>query len=285
MIRKILAPIRADGEAENVLAHASVIARRFDAHIEALYCRPRPQDLMPFGVPIPGLLRDQIIGSATEVANAEETRLRGEFDQLVARLGLTQTDDPNAAGGTIHWREAQGKQVDVIKSHGRLADLIVVAKPDRDRNLGANTLKSALFHTGRPVLMCPRRPLPPTVLGENIALAWNGSTEAARAVALNLDLIQKASSLVVLTIGHEESHGATAEDLLAYLAARGVSATLERMPAADNAGAALLRAAQNAGRDLVLMGAYGDSHERETLFGGNTQTVVDSTAMPIVLVH
>ena len=45
--------------------------------------------------------------------------------------------------------------MDVIKRHGRLADLVAVAKPDRDRNLGVNTLKSALFNTGRPVLLCP----------------------------------------------------------------------------------------------------------------------------------
>jgi nucleotide-binding universal stress UspA family protein len=33
------------------------------------------------------------------------------------------------------------------------------------------------------------------------------------------------------------------------------------------------------------MGAYGHSHERETLFGGNTQTVVDHAEIPVLLAH
>jgi nucleotide-binding universal stress UspA family protein len=36
---------------------------------------------------------------------------------------------------------------------------------------------------------------------------------------------------------------------------------------------------------MLIMGAYGESHERETLFGGNTQTVVDRAELPVVLVH
>jgi nucleotide-binding universal stress UspA family protein len=35
----------------------------------------------------------------------------------------------------------------------------------------------------------------------------------------------------------------------------------------------------------MVMGAYGDSHEKETIFGGNTQYIVDNANMPVVLVH
>ena len=37
--------------------------------------------------------------------------------------------------------------------------------------------------------------------------------------------------------------------------------------------------------DMLVMGAYGHSHERETLFGGNTQAVVDKAEMPVVMAH
>ena len=39
------------------------------------------------------------------------------------------------------------------------------------------------------------------------------------------------------------------------------------------------------GADLLVMGAYHDSYERETIFGGNTQAVVDEATIPVVLVH
>ncbi len=62
-----------------------------------------------------------------------------------ARLGLDliETGIPPRDRPSAERCEEQGKQVDVIKRHRRLAGLVVVAKPDRDRNLGVNTLKAA----------------------------------------------------------------------------------------------------------------------------------------------
>ena len=284
VIRKILVPIRGDGKGENTLAHAAVLAHRFGAHVEAVHSRPRPEDMLPYGIPVPGFLRDEIVKSAAEVANAEEAKLRADFDRWAAGLGLPQRVGSDARAPTVSWREAEGKQVDVIKTHGRLADLIVVAKPDRDRNLGANTLKSALFHTGRPVLMCPATDAAPEVLGACVAIAWNGSAEVARAVALTIDLIQAAAQVVVLS-GGEEIHGASAEELLNYLALRGVEARLERVAAGGRIGDTLLAASAGAGADMMIMGAYRNSHEHETIFGGNTQAVVDRAMMPVAFVH
>lgn len=283
MLREILVPIRGDGKGENVLAHAAVLARRFTAHISAVHCRPRPADMLPFGIPVPGYLRDEIVKSASSVANAEEAKLRAEFDGWVRTLGLTPAEGPDGAA-TVSWEEAEGKQVDVIKTHGRLADLIAVAKPDRDRNLGANTLKSALFHTGRPVLMCPPRSDRPNSLGSRVSIAWNGSTEVARAVALTLDLIQAADEVIVLS-GGDEIHGATADDLMAYLNRRNIYPRLVRFERSARNGEMLLSKTVEAGADLMIMGAYRNSHEHETLFGGNTQQIVDTTNIPVVLVH
>jgi nucleotide-binding universal stress UspA family protein len=172
----------------------------------------------------------------------------------------------------------------VIKSHGRLADLVAVAKPDRDRNLGVNTLKAALFHTGRPVMVCPPGQAPAT-LGERIAIAWNGSSQAARAVALALPLIQAAKEVIVLD-GGAKDHGASGEELLRYMAIRGVKARREPIHADDDPGATILAAAVGvAGADLLVMGAYSHSREHESVFGGATQHVVDYATMPVVMVH
>jgi nucleotide-binding universal stress UspA family protein len=46
-----------------------------------------------------------------------------------------------------------------------------------------------------------------------------------------------------------------------------------------------LRNTTDLGASLLVMGAYGQSHERETLFGGNTQVVVDTAEVPVVLAH
>lgn len=290
MIQKIFMPIRGDGKSENVMRHAIAVARRFNAHVVAAYCRPRPEDMLPFGVPVPAFMRDQVTEQSKGLADAEAEKLRAEFDALVSDIGVALVSDAaeGAAASTasVSWMEAEGKQIDVIKRYGRLSDLIVVAKPDRDRNLGANTLKTALFNTARPVLMCPPAETVPAALGERIAFAWDGSLEATRALALNNDLFLAAKDVVVMSALDESAPAEhRAEACAAFLVQRGVAARPHRVELGASIGDALLREAAALGADVVVMGAYGDSHEAETFFGGVTQTVVDGAQMPVILAH
>jgi nucleotide-binding universal stress UspA family protein len=285
-IAKILVPIRGDGKGENVLAHAAAVAKRHNGHIEAVHCRTRPDDLMPYGVVVTQRLREQMARHAKEVADTEEAELRRLFEALVDRLGLELVREgvPPRERPSASWWEEEGKQMDVIKSHGRLADLVAVAKPDRDRGLGFNTLKAGLFYTGRPVMICPPAKTPPESLGRRIAIAWNGSAEAARAVALALPLIQAAEEVVVLD-GGAGDHGARGDELLRYLGIRGVEARREAIDGGDSPGRVILAKAGEVGADLVVMGAYSRSREYEAVFGGATQHVVDNCAIPVVMVH
>ena len=284
MIRKILIPVRGDGKGDNVLAHAAALAHRFKALVKITHCRARPEDLMPFGVPIPAFLKKQILEQASGVADQEEVILKAEIFALAEMLKLRMTEEPTGKSASASWVEEPGRQIDVIKRHGRLADIICVAKPDVDRNLGTNSLKAALFHTGRPVIMCPHNDDVTDELGKCIAIAWNGSIEAARAVALSLPLIEHAENITILTTGREAS-GASTDDLVSYLHLRGIDSTVNRFEPKRVVGMDLLKHAKEAGANLLIMGAYGDSHEKETMFGGNTQYVVDNAEMPVILVH
>ncbi|MCL5776726.1 universal stress protein [Limibaculum sp. FT325] len=284
-VKKILVPVRGDGKGENVLAHAAAIARHHHAHVEVLHCRARPADMIPYGVVVPAALREQIKSHAVEIANAEEAALKASFTALLPKLGLAHTDGTNGHdGATASWHEEQGKMADAIRPWGRLADLIVVAKPDRDRNLGTNTLRAALYHCGRPVMMVPARAEVPAALCRRIAIAWNGSMEASRAVALSLDLLREADMVTILDGG--SPHGASSgAELQRYLGFNGVTSQIRAIKAGDEPGATILREAAASGADTLVMGAYSHSREHETVFGGATQHVVDHTTMPVVMVH
>jgi nucleotide-binding universal stress UspA family protein len=284
MLSKILVPVRGDGMKEAVVAHAAALAKQHNAHVVVAHCRTNPEEFSPFSRHLPGFARDTFVKQAQELADQEEVKLRGELHALAEKLGLSETDEPQGDTATVAFIEEFGSMADVIKHHGRLADLIVVAKPNRDRNLGTNSLKSGLFRTGRPVLMCPPSKDVPADLGAHLAIGWNGSLEAARSVALTLDLAKKAETVTILSGGKGEPHGATTEELIDYSALRGIKATSVQFDD-RNPGAALLHKTVEAGANLLVMGAYGHSHERETLFGGNTQTVVDKAEIPVVLVH
>ena len=284
MIRKIVMPVRGDGKGDNVFAHAAVLAARYKAHIAVTHCRPRAEDLMPYGVAIPAAMRKLLITQSADVADQVEQGMREELATLAAKFGVKMADSALVEQASAEWIEEQGRQVDIIKRHGRLADLICVAKPDVDRNLGSNTLKAALFNTGRPVMMCPSRDIPPEVLCDKVAIAWNGSTEASRAVAATTGILEKASEVTILSAGIEVN-GADSDNLLSYLSARGVSANVQRFKASGKVGKELLNRSHDINADTLIMGAYSNSHERETFFGGNTQHVVDNAEIPVVLVH
>jgi len=69
------------------------------------------------------------------------------------------------------------------------------------------------------------------------------------------------------------------------LEARGVNVLVERFENEKHIGAELLERSKSANVDTLLMGAYSNSHETETILGGTSQYVVDNADFPIILVH
>lgn len=284
MIRRIVIPVRGDGKGDNVFAHATCLAKRFNAHVLVTHCRPRAEDLMPFGVPIPAALKKLVQEQSMGVADQVEDSMRDELTALAATLGIEMVEQAIPNQASVSWLEEQGRQVDVIKRHGRVADLICVAKPDISRNLGSNTLKTALFNTGRPVMMCPPSASPPTTLCEKIGIAWNGSAEISRAVSCTTNVLDQAQEVVVFSSGVEVS-GASSASLAEYLEARGITVRIERFENNLPVGDELLARSKLADVDTLLMGAYSRSHEAETILGGTTKHIVDNAEIPVILVH
>lgn len=284
MLARLLVPVRGDGMGETTLSVAAALAKRHNSHIVVAHCRAQPEDMVPYSTLLPKFARETIVAQAAELADQEEAALRQSLHEAAGRLALAETARPDGTAATVEFLEVFERMSHVIRHYGRLADVIVTAKPDRDRNLGTNALKSALFQTGRPVLMCPQGLTVEDDFAQHVTVAWNGSLEAARAVAVTTDFARAADRVTILAAGSGEPHGATAEELLEYYRLRGVTAEIHRFEA-RKPGAALLEKTSELGAGLLIMGAYGHSHERETLFGGNTQTVVDTAGIPVVLAH
>ena len=96
--------------------------------------------------------------------------------------------------------------------------------------------------------------------------------------------MKSAKTVTILTTDAADvSNGA--EELQSYLAYHGIEAKIAHASGSRTVAKDLLATSRELGADLMIMGAYGDSHERETIFGGNTQYVVDHAEMPVILVH
>ena len=130
-------------------------------------------------------------------------------------------------------------------------------------------------------------PSPPRQIATNVLIAWNCSTEQARAIALAMPLLQKADRVTVLTvIGGTGVPGPSAEQLIRYLQRNGIVAEPLRVELdGRSTGKAILATAQSLGCDLLIKGAYTQSRLRQMIFGGATQHVLANGALPVLLAN
>src|SRR5450830_289919 len=146
-------------------------------------------------------------------------------------------------------------------------------------------IESGLFGSGRPILLSPPSPL--RQIATNVLIAWNCSTEQARATALAMPLLQKADRVTFLTVtGGTAVPGPSAEQLIRYLQRNGIAAKpLIVELARRNTGEAILATAKTLGCDLLIKGAYTQSRLRQMIFGGATRHVLANAALPVLLAH
>jgi nucleotide-binding universal stress UspA family protein len=193
------------------------------------------------------------------------------------------------ANAPLHHASASFKQIVgihdyVIAGEGRLSDLIVLGAHDAN---GYDVLTPALFDTGRPVLI-----LPPKKnwqwQDKTIALAWDGSLPAARALYNALPLIGKVEKLYVLCgrEADEELDPEAEKGVQIYLQTHGLAAQIIRVTRGDlSLPESLLARAKDLKADMLIMGAYGHSQFREMVLGGVTEFMLKQADIPLLLSH
>jgi nucleotide-binding universal stress UspA family protein len=123
---------------------------------------------------------------------------------------------------------------------------------------------------------------------DHIAVAWDCSRVAARALNDALRLLPAGGRVSILTLGDEkvlardDVAGALAQSLVlrGYQAAA-IQATLKGRPI----GEALQDEATATGAQLLVMGGFGHSRLRDFILGGATKGVFDDLRMPVLLAH
>jgi len=191
---------------------------------------------------------------------------------------------PGHNGPSASWREEDGRQNAVVGMIGRVYDLIVVEQPEKLASIAEATLEDALFESGRPVLMVPKRSLP--TLGEIVAIAWNGSTETAVTVAMGMPFLKQAKHVVVVAVGpqHMPEPGPEGEELARTLEQHGIDVSLRTAYGRQKAqGESFLKEAMEAGADLLLKGAYTQSRIRQMIFGGGTRHIIMEAKIPVLM--
>ena len=147
------------------------------------------------------------------------------------------------------------------------------------------TLEAGLFESGRPVLIAPPGPRPQ--MGTNVLIAWNCSTEQARATPFAMPILKQASRVIVLTVeGGAAVPGPTGQQLCRYLQLNGVPAKPLTVGLDGRVtGEAILAHAKALGCDLLIKGAYTQSRLRQMIFGGTTRYIMSNADLPVLMAH
>jgi len=169
----------------------------------------------------------------------------------------------------------------------RYADLVVMGQPDPAQPLppgGADLPAFTLFGGAHPLLIVPYIQADAGA-GRRILVAWNGSTQAARAVSAALPLLRAAEAVVVAVVGTPAEPAQADDALLAWLARHGVDAELAADTTTLDVGDCLLSLAADRASDLLVMGGYGHARLRELLLGGATRTILQTMTVPVLMAH
>jgi nucleotide-binding universal stress UspA family protein len=270
----------------NALNTAFTLGKACGAHLQFLHVSPDPASYV-------GLYGEGFAASAPiiEAIEKENEVLAQKAKQYVVSFAAKHHVPLDVPDSPLHHASAQfshliGSVEGEVAREGRLSDLVIISQGAASDS----AVISALFDTGRPVLVMPveNRSLPSELVDKVIVLAWDGGLEAARAMFNAMPFIEKAEKVHLLVAReHSKAFDLEAEsDAIQYLRTHGFQADAVVVEIGDRAiGKVLLTEAHKLKADILVMGAYGHSRFREMVLGGVTDYMLEKADIPLLLSH
>jgi nucleotide-binding universal stress UspA family protein len=281
-MKTILVPTEHNTSMLSALDTALLLAEKFGSSIEGFPLRPAVADLVAMD-PDSGLTMVAVKENDAEMIRHAEEMFRSFMEQHGIPKRADETAAPSAPCWS--WLDSAPSGHDFVGSYGRVFDAIVLARPGEEwQSPSMITLESALFESGRPVLIAP--PSSPRSLATNVLIAWNCSTEQARTTADAMPLLRLAQRVTICTVEGATVAGPTGEQMARSLRVNGIAAEpITVNPGKRNAGETILNKADELGCDLVVKGAYTQSRLRQMIFGGTTRHILANAKLPVLMAH
>lgn len=223
---------------------------------------------------------------------------------VVAKTGAAPVERVTAAQAATRdalrrLAEAKGVELEVITGrnyaftiletladYARLSDIVFLGI---DSPLGfpyRQLAEYALFETGRPVLLAPPGAQPRI---DRVAIAWDATRAATRALHAATPFMQHAKEVVVVSVSDDKDFRSeqSGVELCRRLAHRGVTARFHSaVRGGRDIGAAIVETCTELDADLLVMGAQRHSRLREIIFGSATRAIFDEgPRLPVLLAN
>jgi nucleotide-binding universal stress UspA family protein len=261
---------------EKLGRQAAELARRHNAHLVGVYGLSRDVETTAFDAYARGEAAiDQVL---------ERHSLSNKLKVLAAerRFSGLSRDYRVSAEFRVVWRE-QPYDGSVLRALD--CDLLVSAHPrPNDQPWSADRLSVV---TGTPVLLIPNS-WTGEVVGDNVLIGWNRSSQARRAVADAMPFIRATRTNTILIVNSQrnpEHFGTNAgANLLQHLERHDAEAEVVHVSSDGEAIAdVIIREAAKRNANLLVIGAYSRKRTTELLFGGVTRSLLTKARIPMLI--
>lgn len=277
-MKTILVPVEDHPSTQPVVETALLVAHHFAARLDGIALS---QDIPALAVEMTAAWTLSLDSNDRDRAvQAKRHFINLMLSRAVPRAGQTPFET-----ACYRWRSDEVIRDGQFGALGRVFDMIVLGRPDGKTGVPRHsTFEAALFESGRPLLLAP--PVSPKTIGSAIVVAWNGSTETARAVAFAMPFLKRADQVSVLSVEGGMVEGPSGEELSEALRANGIHASaVTRSNGGRSTGEAILTYAASFKADLLIKGAYTQSRLRQMIFGGATSHILAHADLPVFMAH
>ncbi len=268
-MKTILVPIHNIVAMTCALETAALLAKQTGAYIEGFPLRSSINQFV-----VSELATGFSFDSYQATTQNEMAEMRRSFEAFMLKRDIAKASTTSNRP-SFGWLENPPEGEEFVGSYGRAFDVTVMSRSDVDAaGLHRRAIESALFESGRPVLLSP-------------PIHWNGSTEQARVNAFAMPLLRLAERVTVLSvIGGQEVPGPSADQIVGQLQHNDIAAKLISVELQDRStGGAILDAARTQGCDLLVKGAFTRNRLRQMIFGGATSHIMENADLPVLMAH
>lgn len=285
-MKTILVPLYGDKKEASALEVAFILGKQFGSHVRGLHVSPRPQEIF-YGDPM--IPMAGIIDSINKELKKQAKRAQTCFENIAAKhhIPITKTLSPEHETVAASWWHKTDEDADkAVAEAGRMADVIIISRVITEQHEDYSTVViTALFETGRPVMLIPPGKTPESV-GKNIVIAWDGSQHCVHAIAMANPLLLVADKVRIITVDEGKQEGPKAQDLINYLEFHNIKSDHVSIYKGNlSIGAALLDEAKKQQADLIVMGAYTHSRIRQMVVGGATSFMMAHAELPVFMMY
>jgi len=266
------------------LPTAALSARLLDAGIALA----RAHDATLIGVhvlPAVVVYADATVSMSTEFIVAQQEAFREDARAVEAAFRAKL----EGSGVVYEWSTSDTGDEPTMRAAStacNVADLVVASQYHDSIPAAAGYSPDELvLGTGRPVLIVPiAGDLAP--VGKRVLIAWNGSREASRAAFDSLSLLQSDTEVRIISADSPRGN-ATLAAMARTLSRHGIKPQPVSVSKSEGRSSAeeILKYAGEFGADLLVLGCYGHSRIRETVFGGATTRILRDMTLPVLMAH